>query len=132
MQSEGNSKKKANMQQFKIKVSQQHHRWKLSKREFGQYKRKYALDVSYEDFRKYLDNLFVYYLNELGLSINLDGRPVKKESAHYMWAQLDKTFNKEPLYVWMHHKGKGEFGNIAFGTRMIFDKELITNHQNQQ
>lgn len=120
------------MQQFKTKVSHLHYRWKLSKREFGQYKRKYALDVSYEDFRKYLDNLFVYYLNELGLSINLNDKPVKKESAQYMWAQLDKVYYKEPLYVWMHNKGKGEFGNIAFGTRMLFDKEIVTNYQKQQ
>ena len=132
MQSEEYSKKKANMQQFKIKLSQQHHRWKLSKREFGQYKRKYAFDVSYEVFRKYLDNLHVYFLNELGLSINLNGEPVEKESAHYMWAQLDKTFNKEPLYVWMHQKGKGEFANIAIGTRIIIDKEIAINHQKQQ
>lgn len=120
------------MQQFKIKVSRQCHLWKLCKREFGQYKRKYELDISYEDFRKDLDNLHVYYLNELGLTINLDGKPVEKESAKYMWAQLDKTFKTEPLYVWMCHKGKGVFGNIALGTRIVFDKEIIINHQKQQ
>lgn len=125
-------KKEVSMQQFKIKVSQIRHRWKLSKREFGQYKRIYEFDISYEDFLKYLDDLFVYYLNELGLSINLNGKPVEKELAQYMWAQLDKTYNKEPLYVWMHQKGDGKFGNIAFGTRTLFDKELITNHQKLQ
>ena len=120
------------MQQFKTIVSNHHYRWKLSKREFGQYRKKYAFDVSYEDFLKHLDGLFVYYLNELGLSINLNGKPVEKELAQYMWAQLDKTYNKEPLYVWMHQKGDGKFGNIALGTRLLFDKELIANHQKQQ
>lgn len=119
------------MQQFKIKVSHRHYRWKLSKREFGQYKRKYALDISYEDFRKSLDNLYVYYLNELGLSINADGNPVEKETAQYMWAQLDKDFNKEPLFVWMRHKRQGEFCNITIGTRLIFDQKIVINHQKQ-
>lgn len=117
------------MQQFKINLSQHHLRWKMSKREFGQFRRKYNLDVLYEDFLNYLDSLHVYYLNELGLSINTNGKPVEKELARYMWAQLGKTYNGEPLYVWMNQKGGGVFGNIAFGTRMIFDKELITNHK---
>ncbi len=120
------------MQQFKTKVSHKHYRWKLSKREFGQYKKKYKLDVSYEEFRKYLDGLFVYYLNESGSSIDSNGKPVEKELAQYMWAQLGKTYNKEPLFVWMHQKGNGKFGNIALGTRLLFDKELIANHQKQQ
>ena len=69
------------MQQFKTKISLHQCRWKLSKREFGQYRKRYELDVSYEDFLKYLDGLFVYYLNESGLSINLNGKPVEKELA---------------------------------------------------
>lgn len=123
-----NHKMKISMQQFKIKVSHKCYRWKLSKREFGRYRKKYEFDVSYEDFRKYLDGLFVYYLNEFGLSINLNGMLVEKELAQYMWAQLGKTYNKEPLFVWMHRKGDGKFGNIVIGTRLLFDKELITNH----
>jgi hypothetical protein len=124
MKKEVNYKKKGSMQQFKIKVSQKCHKWKLSKREFGQYRRKWGFGVSYEDFLEYLDDLYVYYLNDLGLSINLNGKPVEKESAQYMWAQTDKTFNKEPLYVWMHQKRKGEFANISIGTRTMFDKEI--------
>lgn len=119
------------MQQLKIKKPHHRYRWMLSKREFGQYKKEYELGVPYEDFRKYLDNLYVYYLNELGLSINLNGKPVKKEFAQYMWAQLGKTFNGEPLYVWMKQKGNGKFGNIVLGTRKTFDREIVNNLQNK-
>ena len=99
------------------------------KREFGQFRKMYNLEVSYPEFQNYLNGLYVYYLNEIGLSINLNGTPVEKESAQYMWAQLDKTFNGKPLYVWMHQKGGGEYGNISLGTRKTFDKEIVTNHQ---
>ena len=119
------------MQQLKIKKPHHRYRWMLSKREFGQYKKKYELGVPYEDFRKYLDNLYVYYLNELGLSIDFNGNPVEKDSAQYMWAQLDEFFNEEPLFVWMRHKGDGKFGNIVLGTRRKFDKEIVKNLQNK-
>lgn len=119
------------MQQIKIKRPHHHYRWLLSKREFGQYKKEYELGVPYEDFRKYLDNLYAYYLNESGLSINLNGKPVEKEFAQYMWAQLGKTFNGEPLYVWMKQKGNGKFGNIVLGTRTKFDEEIVKNLQNK-
>lgn len=117
------------MQQLKFKASPPKYQWKLSKREFGQYRKMYGFNVSYVDFLKQLNDLYVYYLNELGLTVNIDGSPVEKESARYMWAQLKKDFYKEPLYVWMYQKGEGEFGNIGLGTRMVFDKELAKNHQ---
>ena len=119
------------MQQLKIKKPHHRYRWMLSKREFGQYKKEYELGVPYEDVRKYLDNLYVYYLNELGLSIDFNGNPVEKDSAQYMWAQLDEFFNEEPLFVWMRHKGDGKFGNIVLGTRRKFDKEIVKNLQNK-
>lgn len=117
------------MQQINVKVSYKNSIWKLSKREFGQFRRKYKLEVSYAEFLTCLNDLYIYYLNKLGLSINLNGTHVEKESAYYMWAQLDKTYNKEPLYVWMHQKGEGEFGNISIGTRKTFDIEIVTNNQ---
>jgi len=117
------------MQQIKSKMSPKNPLWKISKREFGQFRKMYNLEVSYPEFQNYLNGLYVYYLNEIGLSINLNGTPVEKESAQYMWAQLDKTFNGKPLYVWMHQKGGGEYGNISLGTRKTFDKEIVTNHQ---
>ncbi len=115
------------MQQIKLKVSPKNSTWKLSKREFGQFRRKYNFEESYAGFLNYLNDLYVYYLDELGLSINSNGKPVEKELARYMWAQLGMTYNKEPLYVWMHQKGDGKFGNIAMGTLKVFDKEIITN-----
>ena len=117
------------MQQIKFKVSPLNDGWKLSKREFGQYRKDYGLDITYANFINYLNDLRVYYLNEFGLSVNMDGSPVKKESAQYMWAQLEKKFNNEPLYVWMSRGGKGKFGNISIGTRIIFDKEIANNYQ---
>lgn len=116
------------MQQFKIKQPKRH-KWILSKREFGQYKRMYELEVKYEDFLNYLDGLHEYYLNELGSSINLNRKTVKKELAQYMWAQTDKIFQGEPLSVWMHQKGNGEFNKFSIGTRTVFDKEIVNNHQ---
>lgn len=117
------------MQEFKFKAPSPNNVWKLSKRDFGQYRRKYGLNTSYLNFIKDLNVLHIYYLNEFGLSVNMDGSPVEKESAQYMWTQLEKKFNNEPLCVWMHQKGKGKFGNISIGTRTNFDKEIVTNHK---
>ena len=99
--------------------------WKLSKREFGQYRRKYKYVFTYKEFLNHLDNLYVYYLNDRGLSINDDGSPVKKESAKYMWASLGITIEKEPLYVWMYKKRSGIFCCLAVGTKYEFDKEIV-------
>ena len=120
------------MQQFKIKISEQCSQWKLSKREFGQFRRNYNLGVSYKDFVNELNGLYVYYLNDIGLSVNLDGSSVEKESAQYMLAQLVRTFDKEPLYAWMYPKGNGEFKNITLGTRTEFDKEIVKNQNKEQ
>lgn len=115
------------MLQFKIKEPRISHKWKLSKREFGQYRRRYRFDYSYENFLKHLDNLFVYYLNDSGLSINVDCSPVKKELAKYMWASLGISFEKDPLYVWMYQKGGGDFCCLTIGTKSEFDKNVKTN-----
>ena len=117
------------MQQIKFKKFSQDNIWKLSKREFGQYRKMYELHITYADFINHLNGLYIYYLNELGISVNIDGSPVEKELAQYMWAQLEKKFNNEPLYVWMSRRGKGKFGNISIGTRIIFDKEIANNYQ---
>lgn len=103
--------------------------WKLCKREFGQFRRQYKLDNSYEDMLEHLNGLQEYYLNDLGLSVNLDGLPVEKENAKYVWASLSMTYNKEPLYAWMYGNGKGEFHNIVFGTRNDFDREIVSSHK---
>lgn len=103
--------------------------WKLPNREFGQYRRQYKLDKSYEDMLEHLNGLQEYYLNDMGLSINLDGSSVEKETAIYVLAVLGLTYNNEPLYAWMHGNGKGEFHNIVFGTRKDFDKEIVSSHK---
>lgn len=113
------------MPQFEFKASRQSSRWKLSKREFGQFRRKYEIDITYEDFLGQLNSMFVYYLNGFGLSVDSNGSVIEKESALYMWAQLYQTYNKEPLCAWMYQKGNGVFHNITFGTRMEFDKEIM-------
>lgn len=110
---------------FKTKEPSSSHKWKLSKREFGQYRRKYKFDYTYEDFLKHLDSLFEYYLNDMGLSINNNGSPVKKELTKYMWAPLGITFEKEPLYVWMYQRGGGIFCCLTVGTKYEFDKEIV-------
>ena len=38
-----------------------------------------------------------------------------------MWAQLEKKFNDEHLYVWMIKKDNDTFRNIAFRIKGIFD-----------
>lgn len=114
------------MHQLKFKLPDlgKSSRWKLSKREFGQFRRRYGLDITYDNFLNQLNDLFVYYLSDSGLSVNPDGSEVRKESAHYMWAQINQTYNHEPLSAWMYQKGNGVFCNIAFGTRIEFDKEI--------
>ena len=119
------------MQQFSFIVPNlgKNSRWKLSKREFGQFRRRYGLDIKYDNFLNQLNDLFVYYLNDSGLSVNPDGSEVRKESAHYMLAQINQTYNQEPLCAWMYQKGNGVFSNIAFGTRIEFDKEIATRQR---
>lgn len=117
---------------LQLKKSFKTHLWKLSKREFGHFNSMYKLNEKYENFREYLDTLYVYYINNLGLSVNLDGFPVEKERAQYMWAQLNKSFNNEPLYVWMYQKGDGNFGNISIGSRIVFDNEIAKKNTNNK
>lgn len=116
--------KNVSMQNVKFKTPSPKHQWKLAKREFGQYRRRYDFDFMYDDFQDYLDGLYGYYLDERGLSVNLDGEPVDKSSAQYMWAQLGISFNNEPLNVWMYKKN-GVFGNIMFGTKPLFDAIIV-------
>lgn len=103
--------------------------WKLPNREFGQYRRQYKLDKSYEEMLEHLNGLQEYYLNDLGLSVNFDGSSVEIKTARYLWASLGINYNNEPLYAWMHGNGKGEFRNIVFGTRRDFDKEIVLSHK---
>lgn len=64
--------------------------------------------------------------------VDLNGSIVEKESAKYMWAQLEKKFDQEPLYVWMYQKGEGKFGNLCIGTFIEFNKEIADNYQKLQ
>lgn len=122
------------MQQFKFNVSslRKNSLWKLSKREFGQFKRQYGNDLTYKDFQIQLDGLFVYFLNDFGLTVNPDGTLVDKNSARYILAQINQTHENEPLYAWMYQKGNGIFSNITFGTRIEFDKYIATKSGNDK
>lgn len=105
-------------------------KWKLSKKEFGQFKKKYHHEERYQSFLDYLNDLYVYYLNDSGLSINSNNSEVTPETATYMWSQMQISFNNEPLYVWMHQKGGGEYNKIAFGTKREFDRMIISRLTN--
>lgn len=106
--------------------------WKLPNDVFGHFRKKYGVETSLGDFRVILETAYTYYLNEIGLSVNADGSKVDKSSALYMWAQLDKckTTSGEQLYVWMRKKDNGTFGNIAFGTKPLFDKKIVESLKN--
>lgn len=101
--------------------------WKLPYDVFGHFRKKFDIEIALKDFQDILDTSYAYYLNEMGLSVNMDGSKADKMSAQYMWAQLDKckTANGEHLYVWMTRKDNGTFGNIAFGTKAMFDANIV-------
>ena len=103
--------------------------WKLPYDVFGHFRKNFGIEIALKDFQIILDNAYVYYLNEMGLSVNTDGSKVEKTSAQYMWTQLDKCKNAagEQLYVWMIKKGRSSFGNIAFGTKSMFDATIVKN-----
>lgn len=98
-------------------------KWKVSHREFGQFKRKYGFYVLQKKFHDDLDNAHLYYLNEMGLTIHANRKKVEELSAQYMWAQLEgyRTQDGEPLYAWMKSDGKGGFKCIQIGPRGVFD-----------
>ncbi len=103
--------------------------WKLSKCDFGQFRRQYKFDKSYKEMLEHLNGLQEYYLNDWGLSLNSDGLPVEKEHAKYVWASLGIDYMKEPLFAWMYGNDNGEFHNIFFGTRKDFDMEIVSSHK---
>ena len=54
-----------------------------------------------------------------------------KEAEQYMWAQLEKKFNDEHLYVWMIKKDNDTFRNIAFRIKVIFDTVVAKSLKNK-
>lgn len=107
--------------------------WKLPCDVFKHFKENFGVDIALKDFRIILDTAYMYYLDEMGLSVSTVGIKVDKSLAQYMWAQLDncKTANGEPLYVWMIKNDDGIFGNIAFGTKTIFDAIIVETLKNK-
>lgn len=120
--------KQSNEQEKKLTVNaKRNSNWKLPRDVFGHFKRDYNIDVSLKQFEQDLENARIYYLNEIGLSVNLDKSKVDRFDAKYMWAVLDgyKTPSGEQIYVWMQSIGKGKFKRIAMGTRNVFDKVVV-------
>lgn len=118
----------ANKKNLTFKVRPRKSVWKLPYDVFGHFRKNFGVEIALKDFQIILDAAYTYYLNEMGLSVNTDDAKVDK-SVQYMWAQLDKckTAKGEPLYVWMTKKDNGTFGNIAFGTKTIFDAIIVEN-----
>ncbi|MDY6370718.1 MAG: hypothetical protein SPL12_00275 [Bacteroidales bacterium] len=124
----------ANKNNLTIKLRPRKNVWKLPYDVFGHFRKKFDIEIALKDFQVILDTTYAYYLNEMGLSVNTDGAKVDKLSAQYMWAQLDKckTATGENLYVWMTKKDNGTFGNIAFGTKAMFDANIVESLKKQK
>lgn len=122
-----------NKKSLTFKVRSRKSVWKLPYDVFGHFRKKYDVEIALKDFQLILDNAYTYYLNEMGLSVNTDGSKVDESTAQYMWTQLEKckTTNGEQLYVWMIKKDSGTFGNIAFGTKTLFDEIIVESLKNK-
>lgn len=80
--------------------------------------------INLNDIRYFLEHAKTYYLNEYGLTIEMNGKRVTKSDSTYKFAYLDgfAKENREPIIVWSKKKRNGEFGSANFGTRYDFDR----------
>ena len=124
--------KQSNEKEMKLKIKAgKKTNWKLPRDVFGHFRREYNINVHLKQFEQDLEHSMIYYLNEIGLSVNLDKSKVDKSEAKYMWAELDgyKTSDGEQICVWMHGNMEGDFKSLALGTRSEFDKVVVDEYQ---
>lgn len=112
----------------RIRIDESKFLLRLSTIGYKQLKKQYGVVMPYKELKMYLAS-YTHYLNDLGLSVNLDGSPVEIQTASYLWTSLSIDSKKEPLYAWMCRNNKGEFRNIVFGTRKKFDREIVSSHK---
>lgn len=87
----------------------------------------YKPTVTMKELEDTLNKTKPYYLNDMGLSVNPDGKDVEKKEASYMWGLLKdwSTPDGEQLYVWEKKCPRdGKLKNIKYGTRKDFDKVI--------
>lgn len=110
---------------FKVKAKRQ---WKVlsNKKELqelcGSEKK-----INLDDVRAFLEHTKTYYLNEYGLTMQMNGKRVTKQDSIYQFARLDEYTkeNREPIFAWSKRKKDGDFGCANFGTRYDFDCIIV-------
>lgn len=110
---------------FKVKAKRQ---WKvLSNKKELQELCGPEKEINLDDVRAFLEHTKTYYLNEYGLTIQMNGKRVTKQDSTYQFARLDEYTkgNREPIFAWSKKKKDGEFGCANFGTRYDFDCIIV-------
>ena len=84
-------------------------------------------EVNLSVVRRTLEKTKTYFLNEYGLTIQLDNVRVTMAQSTYMFANLENYSGKngEPIFAWARKKNNGEFGCASFGTRYEFDEFIV-------
>lgn len=112
---------------FTFKASKKkHYKWPFFNERVCGFKRLCNKKVSIEELHNILENAHEYFLDEFGLSANIDGSPVNETKAVFKLAQLDEKIEdgNEYILAWMYKHEDGKFKNLEFGTRHDFDKVI--------
>lgn len=107
--------------------------WPIRK-DFKKLRELYWPSVTEKKIDDVLDKTRPYYLNDMGLSVDKNGKNISEDLAVYKWGMLNGCITPSPdeeqLYVWSIRAKDGNFRYTKFGTRRDFDKVIAKKYNN--